>query len=96
MEPIYKCSFCGATYDDPVSRAKCELECDEKIRQKRQEEEKRKLLEQQESRRQELIQLRRQLDEKTRQYNIDYPMDAFLVDDIIFKTDFPFLGFWGK
>ena len=26
----YICAYCGAEYDDPVSRAKCELECDEK------------------------------------------------------------------
>lgn len=30
MAEKYKCSFCGAEYDDPVSRAQCEIKCNEK------------------------------------------------------------------
>lgn len=30
MAEKYKCSFCGQEYDDPVSRAQCEIKCNEK------------------------------------------------------------------
>lgn len=30
MAEKFKCSFCGQEYDDPVSRAQCEIKCNEK------------------------------------------------------------------
>lgn len=29
-EDKYICGYCGAEYDSPAARARCELECDEK------------------------------------------------------------------
>ena len=33
MSEKYRCGYCGAEYDTPLARARCELECDEKRRQ---------------------------------------------------------------
>lgn len=33
MSGKYQCGYCGAEYDTPAARARCELECDEKRKQ---------------------------------------------------------------
>ena len=96
MNEKYICSFCKSEYSDPVARAKCELECDEKEKQKRRAEEQKRLLEQKETRRQKLVQMRRELDQATQAYYRDYPMDEYSVNDALFAMEFPFLARWGR
>lgn len=69
----YVCAYCGAEYDDPVSRAKCELECDEKRQQEEAKQKKAMLAEEKKVRQKEIQELCDALNDLVKQYNRRFP-----------------------
>lgn len=90
-EDKYICGYCGAEYDSPAARARCELECDEKQKAEAERERRRKLTEEKEARLKEIQDARNTYNTLMAQFNHDYPTTSVL--DEIFWTDFPFLCF---
>lgn len=69
----YVCAYCGAEYDDPVSRAKCELECDEKRQQEEAKQKKARLAAEKKVRQMEIQELCDTLNDRVMDYNRLYP-----------------------
>lgn len=95
METKFRCGYCGAEYDTPTARARCELECDEKLKQEAEKKRQQELSEAKEARRQELIQKKRELDELTAKYYSDYGSSPSSLIDALFEQEFPML-LWGR
>lgn len=85
MNEIYKCSFCNKEYDNPVDRAKCELNCDAKIRIEKENIRKEKLKKEKDARYSEIIEESKKMKDMISNYIKDY-------GDFSFKSDnFPTL-----
>ena len=85
---MFKCSICGKEYDTPVSRAKCEIECDklnhikaEKEKQEKLKAEKAKRIEELDKAYVEYFETCTEAKEKylkiVEQYNKDYGVTAY-------------------
>lgn len=90
-EDKYICGYCGAEYDSPAARARCELECDEKQKAEVERERRRKLEEERDSRLKEVNDALNTYNMLVAQFNRDYPTTSVL--DEMFLSDFPFLRF---
>ena len=93
-EDKYVCSYCGAEYDSPPARARCELECDEKRKAEAERERRRKLAEEKQERLQEIRDARNTYNTLVVQFNKDYPTTSVI--DEVFWSDFPFLCFGSR
>ncbi len=70
---VYKCAYCGAEYDTPAARGRCEMECDMK-RQREAERDRRKRLDQERDKRwSEVVAAGERYKELSRQFFNDYP-----------------------
>lgn len=72
MSEKYVCSYCGAEYDSPKARARCELECDEKITLERERQRQRELEDVREARLAEIQEAEKRLRELIKAYQSDY------------------------
>lgn len=66
------CSYCGAEYDTPAARARCELECDEKMAQERERQRRRDLEKARNDRFNEIKEVATKLEELVKAYQADY------------------------
>lgn len=72
MAEKFKCSFCGQEYDNPVSRAKCEIKCNEKRKAEEEENRQKKLKEDKEARKESVKLAYQNFAELRDQYIKDY------------------------
>ena len=75
MQEKYICAFCGAEYDTPITRAKCELECDEKRKQEAERQRQFELANAREARWQEILQKEHECKVLLEKYIADYGVD---------------------
>lgn len=72
MQEKFICAFCGAEYDAPLARAKCELECDEKRKQEAERQRQAELESIRETRWQEILQKKKEYQALINGYIADY------------------------
>ncbi len=68
----FVCVYCGAEYDTPVARGRCEMECDMKRQQEAERERKEELERRKEDRRKEIVSDYKTLSKKCDAFAKDY------------------------
>lgn len=72
MSEKYQCGYCGAEYDTPAARARCELECDEKRKQEAEFLKRERLRKERDARKQAVVDRYNSFIGEWKQYQTDY------------------------
>ncbi|MPM29863.1 hypothetical protein SDC9_76404 [bioreactor metagenome] len=78
MAEKFKCSFCRREYDDPVSRAQCEIKCDQAKKKEAESERKERLIKEQRARKHEINDMAEKLRGLYEAYYRDYSSEMWI------------------
>ncbi len=70
---VYKCAYCGAEYDTPAARGRCEMECDMKRQQEAERNRQKRLEQERDKRWDEVVAAGEKYKGLYRQFANDYP-----------------------